>query len=62
MMQHILKFKRLLLKPKPGTQFNEFKKFFTIHINHLTQLGLINIILKCQEKTYVKKFTIFTTI
>jgi len=62
MMQHILKFKRLLLKPKPGTQFNEFLKFLTIHINHLTQLGLINIILKCQEKTYVKKFTIFTTI
>jgi hypothetical protein len=37
-------------------------EFLNFHINHLTQLGMINIILKCLEKTYVKKFTIYTTI
>jgi hypothetical protein len=37
-------------------------EFLNFHISHLTQLGMINITLKCQKKTYLKKFTIFTTI
>jgi hypothetical protein len=36
-------------------------EFLNIHISDLTQLGMINITLKCQEKkTYVKKFIVFT--
>jgi hypothetical protein len=37
-------------------------EFLNIHISHLAQVGMINITLKCQEKTYVKKLTIFTII
>jgi hypothetical protein len=37
-------------------------EFLNIHISHLAQLIMISISLKCQEKTYVKKFTISTTI
>jgi hypothetical protein len=34
-------------------------EFLNIHINHLTQLGMINIILKCQEKNICKKIHSF---
>jgi hypothetical protein len=37
-------------------------KFLNFHISHLTQLGMINITLKCHKKKYVKQFIIFTTI
>jgi hypothetical protein len=37
-------------------------EFLNIHICHLKQLGMINITSKFQEKTYVKKFTVFTII
>jgi hypothetical protein len=37
-------------------------EFLNFHISHLAQLGMINITLKCQKKTHVKKFIVFTTI
>jgi hypothetical protein len=63
-MQHLFKFKHFKKKNQnPKFNLMNFKfKFLNIHINHLTQLGMINITLKCQEKKYVKKFTIFTII
>jgi hypothetical protein len=36
-------------------------EFINIYISHLVQLGMINITLKCKEKTYVKKLLVFTT-
>jgi hypothetical protein len=30
-------------------------EFLNFHISHLTQLGMINITLKCQKKTICKK-------
>jgi hypothetical protein len=37
-------------------------EFLNFQINHLAQLGMINIIFKCKKHTYVKKFIVFTII
>ncbi len=60
--QHLFKFKHLFLNQNLKFSLMNFKfEFLNIHISHLTQLWMINITFKCQNKK-VKKFTIFTTI
>ncbi len=47
----MFRFKSPLLKPKPKIKFNEILfEFLNIHNNYLTQLGMINITSKCQNK------------
>jgi hypothetical protein len=51
----MFKFKSTLLKPKPKIKFNEVLfEFSNIHNNHLTQLGMVSITLKCQNKNIFK--------
>jgi hypothetical protein len=54
-MQLLFKFKSLQLKPKPKIKLNYFYLNSSTYINHSTQLGIININLKCQNKNIYKK-------
>jgi hypothetical protein len=48
-------FNVLLKNQNPKFNLMNFE-FLNFHISHLTKLGMINITLKCQKKTYVKTY------
>jgi hypothetical protein len=64
LIQLLFNFKNPLLKSNLKLSLMNFFifEFLNTSISHLTQLTLVNIIIKCQNKTYVKKFMIFITI
>jgi len=62
-MQHLFISNLLLKNQNPKFKLMNFKfEFFNFHTSHLAQLGMINIILKCQENKNVKMFIVFITI